>query len=508
MKKLILLGSTGSIGTQTLDVVRAYPDLFQISALAAGKNTAAMEAQIREFHPGIVCMWSEDAASDLRVRTADLNVEIVCGMEGLLRLASLEEGDIFLNAVVGMIGIRPTLAAIAAGKTIALANKETLVTAGHLIMPAAKKAGVPILPVDSEHSAIFQCLNGEPSRRISRILLTCSGGTFRGRKTPDLKGMHAADALKNPNWDMGAKVTIDSASLVNKGLEVLEAKWLFDVDVDDITVVVQPKSIVHSAVAFVDGTVMAQLAMPDMRLPIQYALTYPDRLPLNIPPVDLFELAKIDFLRPDTDTFRGLPLAYRAGHAGGSLPTVFNAANEEAVSWFMKDQIEFLDLYRLIESAMDAHTVRPDPSLEEILEIEKQTRAFVREQIEKICPASAARRKIHYAGRVIKKTAGSALSVRFLLFFIVFFPKGHIIINRLHGENSHILYHIKSSHSRNRNCSLPCNIFYCSIVRISTKPVTSKISMISELTLQIFMLPCLFIVFWAESSTRSPAEEI
>lgn len=384
MKKLILLGSTGSIGTQTLDVVRAYPDLFQISALAAGRNTAAMEAQIREFHPGIVCMWSEEAASDLRVRTADLNVEIVCGMDGLLRLASLEEGDIFLNAVVGMIGIRPTLAAIAAGKTIALANKETLVTAGHLIMPAAKKAGVPILPVDSEHSAIFQCLNGEPSRRISRILLTCSGGTFRGRKTPDLKGMHAADALKNPNWDMGAKVTIDSASLVNKGLEVLEAKWLFDVDVDDITVVVQPKSIVHSAVAFVDGTVMAQLAMPDMRLPIQYALTYPDRLPLDIPPVDLFELAKIDFLRPDTDTFRGLPLAYRAGHAGGSLPTVFNAANEEAVSWFMKDRIEFLDLYRLIESAMDAHTVRPDPPLEEILEIEKQTRAFVREQIEKI----------------------------------------------------------------------------------------------------------------------------
>ena len=382
-KKLIIIGSTGSIGTQTLDVVRAYPDRFQVAALAAGRNTVLMEAQIREFRPGTVCMWSEEAAEDLRVRVADLNIEIVSGMEGLLQLASMDEGDIFLNSVVGMIGIRPTLAAIAAGKTIALANKETLVTAGHLIMPAAAAAGVPILPVDSEHSAIFQCLNGEPADRIRRILLTCSGGTFRGRKTDELKGMHAADALKNPNWDMGAKVTIDSASLVNKGLEVLEAKWLFNVDVDDITVVVQPRSIVHSAVEFVDGTVMAQMAMPDMRLPIQYALTYPDRLPLDIPPVDLFELASIEFLRPDTETFRGLPLAYRAGHEGGSLPTVFNAANEEAVAWFMKDRIEFLDLYRLIEAAMDAHTVCGDPTLEEILEIEKWARAFVREKIEK-----------------------------------------------------------------------------------------------------------------------------
>lgn len=383
-KKLILIGSTGSIGTQTLDVVRSYPDLFHVTALAAGRNTKAMEAQIREFRPGVVCMWSEEAAADLRVRVADLDVEVVSGMDGLIQLASLEEGDVFLNAVVGMIGIRPTLTAIASGKTIALANKETLVTAGHLIMPAAKKAGVQILPVDSEHSAIFQCLNGEPADRIRRILLTCSGGTFRGKTTAELAGMHAADALKNPNWDMGAKVTIDSASLVNKGLEVMEAKWLFGVDVDDITVVVQPKSIIHSAVEFVDGTVMAQMAMPDMRLPIQYALTYPDRLPLDIPAVDLFELAKIDFLRPDTETFRGLPLAYRAAHAGGTMPTVFNASNEEAVAWFMRDKIEFLDLYELIEAAMDAHTVCADPSLEEILETEKWAREYVRARIERL----------------------------------------------------------------------------------------------------------------------------
>ena len=383
-KNLILIGSTGSIGTQTLDVVRSYPDLFHVTALAAGRNTKAMEAQIREFRPGVACMWSEEAAADLRVRVADLDVEVVSGMDGLIQLASLEEGDVFLNAVVGMIGIRPTLTAIASGKTIALANKETLVTAGHLIMPAAKKAGVQILPVDSEHSAIFQCLNGEPADRIRRILLTCSGGTFRGKTTAELAGMHAADALKNPNWDMGAKVTIDSASLVNKGLEVMEAKWLFGVDVDDITVVVQPKSIIHSAVEFVDGTVMAQMAMPDMRLPIQYALTYPDRLPLDIPAVDLFELAKIDFLRPDTETFRGLPLAYRAAHAGGTMPTVFNASNEEAVAWFMRDKIEFLDLYELIEAAMDAHTVCADPSLEEILETEKWAREYVRARIERL----------------------------------------------------------------------------------------------------------------------------
>ncbi len=382
-KKLILIGSTGSIGTQTLDVVRAYPDLFHVTALAAGRNVKLMEAQIREFHPSVVCMWSEEAAADLRVRVADLPVTVVAGMKGLLALASYHEGDIFLNAVVGMIGIRPTLTAIATGKTIALANKETLVTAGHLIMPAAAKAGVRILPVDSEHSAIFQCLNGEPSDRIRRILLTCSGGTFRGRKTEELVGMHAADALKNPNWDMGAKVTIDSASLVNKGLEVMEAKWLFGVDVDDITVVVQPKSIIHSAVEFVDGTVMAQMAMPDMRLPIQYALTYPDRLDLDIPQVDLFALGRIDFLRPDTETFKGLPLAYRAAHAGGTMPTVFNASNEEAVAWFMKDKIEFLDLYELIEAAMDAHKVLADPSLAEILETEKWAREYVRARIQR-----------------------------------------------------------------------------------------------------------------------------
>ena len=382
MKKIALIGSTGSIGTQTLEIVRNHPEEYKVVALACGRNLELIEAQMREFHPSFVSVGDEEGAGKLRAATKDLGIPVASGMEGLCEAAAHPDADVTVTAIVGMIGVQPTLAAIEAGKTIALANKETLVTAGHLIMPAAAEAGVPILPVDSEHSAIFQCLNGEPASRIRRILLTCSGGTFRGRTTEQLAGMHAADALKNPNWDMGAKVTIDSASLVNKGLEVMEAKWLFGVGVDDITVVVQPKSIIHSAVEFVDGTVMAQMAMPDMRLPIQYALTYPDRHPLDIPEVDLFALGRIDFMRPDTETFRGLPLAYRAAHAGGTLPTVFNAANEEAVAWFMKDRIEFLDLYELIESAMDAHTVIPDPSLDVILETEKWAREYVRARIE------------------------------------------------------------------------------------------------------------------------------
>ncbi len=380
-KNIIIIGSTGSIGTQALDIVRAYPEDLNVVALAAGRNVKLMEEQVREFHPQVVCMWDEGAASDLRTRIADLPVRVTCGMDGLLEMAQMEEGEIFLSAVVGMIGIRPTLAAISAGKTIALANKETLVTAGHLIIPAAKEAGVTILPVDSEHSAIFQCMNGEPAKRISKILLTCSGGTFRGRKRDELVGMHAQDALKNPNWSMGSKVTIDSASLVNKGLEVMEAKWLFGVDVDDIQVVVQPQSIMHSAVEYVDGSVMAHLASPDMRLPIQYAFFYPDRRPLDIKPLDLFALGGLYFEKPDTETFKGLPLAYRAARAGGSLPTVFNAANEEAVAHFMKDEIEFLDLYDLIEAAMDAHKVIAAPSLEEILETEAAAREFVRGEI-------------------------------------------------------------------------------------------------------------------------------
>ena len=326
-----------------------------------------MEEQIREFRPKVVCMWDEKAAGEVRELVRDLPVRVVCSMEGLLEEAALPDYDIFLNAVVGMIGIRPTLEAIRCGKTIALANKETLVAAGHLIMPAVKEAGVSLLPVDSEHSAIFQCMNGEPRHRIRKILLTCSGGTFRGKKREELVGMHAAQALNNPNWNMGAKVTIDSASLVNKGLEVMEARWLFDVDVDHIQVVVQPQSILHSAVEYVDGSVMAQLASPDMHLPIQYALFYPDRMPLKIQPLDLFAVRDLHFERPDTETFRGLPLAYRAARAGGSMPTVFDAAGEEAVSRFMKDEIEFLDIYDLIEGAMDAHHVQENPTLDEIL---------------------------------------------------------------------------------------------------------------------------------------------
>ena len=379
--RLAVLGSTGSIGTQALDIVRTYPERLSVCALAAGHNVRAMEAQIREFRPQIACLWDETAAADLRLRVRDLPVRIVSGMDGLCEIAMMRESDLFLNAVVGMIGVQPTLAAIGAGRTIALANKETLVAAGHLIMPAAETMGVQILPVDSEHSAIFQCLNGEPRERIEKILLTCSGGTFRGKKRSDLVHKHVAEALNNPNWDMGAKVTIDSASLVNKGLEVMEARWLFGVDVDQIQVVVQPQSILHSAVQFVDGSIVGHLASPDMHLPIQYALFYPDRMPLSIKPLDLAQLGTLCFEAPDTETFRGLPLAYRAAHAGGSMPTVFNAANEEAVAHFVKDEIEFLDIYDLIEGAMDEHDVIVCPTLEQILETEAEARENVRAQI-------------------------------------------------------------------------------------------------------------------------------
>lgn len=385
MKKLVIIGSTGSIGTQTLDIVRANKNDLQVAALAAGRDAEGLEKQIREFHPQTACLFDREAAEQLKIRTADLPVKIVSGMDGLREEAALQDYDIFLNAVVGMIGIRPTLEAIAAGKTIALANKETLVTAGHIIMPAVKQAGVRLLPVDSEHSAIFQCLNGEPAERIRKILLTCSGGTFRGKKRADLIGMTARDALKNPNWDMGAKVTIDSASLVNKGLEVLEASWLFGVPADRVEVYVQPQSLCHSAVEFVDGSVMAHLAMPDMHLPIQYALFYPDRRPLDIPALDLFSIGDIHFEKPDTETFRGLPLAYRAARAGGSMPTVFNAANEEAVRLFLQGRIRFLDIYDLIESAMDAHRVIVQPTLEEVLETEKESREHADRWMEQHC---------------------------------------------------------------------------------------------------------------------------
>ncbi|MCM1102115.1 MAG: 1-deoxy-D-xylulose-5-phosphate reductoisomerase [Clostridium sp.] len=375
-KNIALLGSTGSIGTQTLEIVRANPDL-KVVAMAAGSNVALMEEQVREFRPGIVGMWSEEAARDLRGRVADLPVRVVSGMDGLLEIAVWEEADVLLTAIVGMIGIRPTIAAIEAGKDIALANKETLVCAGHIIMPLARERGVSILPVDSEHSAIFQSLNGEPADKIEKILLTASGGPFRGRSREELAKVRPEDALRHPNWSMGRKITIDSSTLVNKGLEVMEAKWLFDVDLDRIQVVVHPQSIIHSAVQYVDGAIMAQLGMPDMKLPIQYALYYPDRRPMAGRRVDFFELGGITFERPDTDVFVGLKLAYEAASAGGSMPTVYNAANEKAVGLFLDRKISYLQITDLIAECMAAHHVIPDPTVEEILAAERESEEYI-----------------------------------------------------------------------------------------------------------------------------------
>ena len=370
MKKVAVLGSTGSIGTQTLDVVRSYKEDLHVVALAAGSSVEKMEQQIREFSPSYAVMWSEEAAKDLKQRVSDLQVQVLTGMEGLLAISVLPEADVVLTAIVGMIGIRPTIAAIEAGKDIALANKETLVTAGHIIMPLAKKHGVKILPVDSEHSAIFQSLNGEPKDKIRQILLTASGGPFRGFTKEQLTNVKAADALKHPNWTMGRKITIDSATMVNKGLEVMEAGWLFHVPPEKITVVVQPQSIIHSMVEYVDGAVIAQLGVPDMKLPIQYALFYPDRRPMQENNIDFFKLGRITFEEPDMEVFTGLKLAYEAFRAGGSMPTVFNAANEKAVSLFLQDKIGFLDIPELIGACMQNHHVIADPTVEQILEAE------------------------------------------------------------------------------------------------------------------------------------------
>ncbi len=378
MKKIAILGSTGSIGTQTLEIVRKEPDL-QVVALAAGTNVELMEKQVREFHPVLAAMWTEEAAHDLRTRLADLPVRVVYGMEGLLETAVCEESEILVTAIVGMIGIRPTIAAIEHHKTIALANKETLVTAGHIIMPLAARNGVSILPVDSEHSAIFQSMHKENRKRVSKILLTASGGPFRGKTREQLGTMTAKDALKHPNWSMGKKVTIDSASLVNKGLEVMEAKWLFDVGLEQIQVVVHPQSILHSAVEYVDGGIMAQLGVPDMKLPIQYALFYPDRRPMDNGRVDFFRLGQLTFEKPDIETFQGLALAYRAAEAGGTMPTVFNAANEKAVALFLQKQITFLQIPELIGRSMEQHCVTDDPTVEQILEAEAATYAFIDE---------------------------------------------------------------------------------------------------------------------------------
>lgn len=370
MKTIAILGSTGSIGTQTLDVVRANQDI-KVAALAAGKNLRKLEEQIREFQPRLVAVWKEEDASQLRGMVADLDVKIVSGMDGLIEVSVIPETEILVTAIVGMIGIKPTIEAIKAGKDIALANKETLVTAGHIIMPLAKEHHVRILPVDSEHSAIFQSLNGENPDRISRILLTASGGPFRGKKRSDLEQIQVEDALKHPNWAMGQKITIDSATLVNKGLEVMEAKWLFGVDLDRIQVVIQPQSIIHSMVEFADGAIIAELGTPDMRLPIQYALYYPDRRFLGGDRLDFGKLGQITFEDPDMDTFLGLRFAFEASRTGGSMPTVYNAANERAVAKFLNRKIRFLDIYDIIAHCMENHVIVDNPTVEQILETER-----------------------------------------------------------------------------------------------------------------------------------------
>ena len=379
----MILGSTGSIGTQSLDIAREYKGEVEIVALAAGKNYKLMEEQIREFSPRYAVMWDESAAATLKTAVADLDVKILSGMEGLIEIASLPDYDILLTAVVGMIGIRPTIAGIKAGKTIALANKETLVCAGHIIIPLAKKMGVSILPVDSEHSAIFQSMNGEARGRVDKIWLTCSGGPFRGKKREELLNVTAADALKHPNWSMGKKITIDSATMVNKGLEVMEARWLFDVDYDRIKVLIHPQSIVHSMVEYVDGAVIAQLGVPDMRLPIQYAFFYPDRMPADSarPRADFYRIKNLEFDEPDTETFTALPLAVKVGRAGGILPTVYNAANEEAVAAFLAGKTGFLNISELIAEAVSACSNTDDPDVDSILEAEQQARELVRSRI-------------------------------------------------------------------------------------------------------------------------------
>lgn len=376
-KNLVILGSTGSIGTQTLEIVRMHEG-FSVLALAAYKNVTLIEKQIREFNPKYAVIWDEDAYLDLKTRVSDTQVTVLKGMEGLITISSLPEADMVVTALVGMIGIQPTIAAIKAGKTIALANKETLVTAGHIIMPLAKEYNVPILPVDSEHSAIFQSMNGENRGTVSKILLTASGGPFRGRTYDELKGMTVEDALKHPNWSMGRKITIDSASLVNKGLEVIEAKWLFDVEATDVQVLIHPQSIVHSMVEYRDGAIIGQLGVPDMKLPIQYAMFYPDRKPMQDNRVDFFKIRSLEFYEPDIETFKGLKFAYNAIAKGGAMPTVFNAANEMAVARFLDKKIGFTEIYDYIETAMNGIKNIDNPSVEDILNTEAATYDLLR----------------------------------------------------------------------------------------------------------------------------------
>ena len=371
MKKIAILGSTGSIGTQTLDVIRAHSDELEVVALAAGSNKERLKEQIREFHPELVRLSDEKKAQELKEELAGEAVEVVCGMDGLIEVAGIDSADVVVTAVVGMMGILPTMEAIRQGKDIALANKETLVTAGHLIIPMAREYGVSILPVDSEHSAIFQCLQGEPKKALDKILLTASGGPFRGKSAEFLETVTLEDALNHPNWSMGPKITIDSSTMVNKGLEVMEAKWLFGVDYSQIEVVIQPQSIIHSMVQYIDGAVIAQLGTPDMRVPIEYALFYPERRSLPGDRLDFSKLSQITFEKPDYKVFRGLSLAIEAGKTGGTMPTVFNAANERAVAKFLKGEIKYTDIVRSIEKCMDAHKVSAHPDLEEILATEQ-----------------------------------------------------------------------------------------------------------------------------------------
>lgn len=377
MKKIAILGSTGSIGTQTLEVVRENKDI-EVLALAAGNNIKLLEQQIREFRPKVAAVWTEEKAKELRENVKDLDVKIVSGMDGLIEVSVIEGAEILVTAILGMIGIRPTIEAIKAGKDIALANKETLVCAGHIIMPLAKEYGVQILPVDSEHSAIFQSLQGSRRSELKKILLTASGGPFRGKTREELAHMKLEDALKHPTWTMGQKITIDSSTLVNKGLEVIEAKWLFDVDIDQVEVVVHPQSIIHSMVEYVDGAIIAELGTPDMKLPIQYAIYYPERRFLPGERVNFATLGQLTFEKPDTDTFTGLKLAFEAGRAGGSLPTVFNAANERAVSKFLNRKIGYLQITEIIEECMRNHKNIINPTVEDILATEQS----VYEQIE------------------------------------------------------------------------------------------------------------------------------
>lgn len=377
MKKIAILGSTGSIGTQTLEIVRTNGDI-KVTALSAGKNIGLLEKQIREFRPKLAAVWSEELAGELRERVRDLDVEIACGMDGLLAVAAERESEILVTAIVGMIGILPTIEAIRAGKDIALANKETLVTAGHIIMPLAREHHVSILPVDSEHSAIFQSLQGGQEKALHKILLTASGGPFRGKKREELENIQVEDALKHPNWEMGRKITIDSSTMVNKGLEVIEAKWLFGVTVDQIQVVVQPQSIIHSMVEYEDGAVIAQMGTPDMKLPIQYALYYPERRFLPGDRLDFSTLSQITFEQPDMETFYGLKLAFEAGRKGGSLPTVLNAANERAVALFLDRKIRYLEIPEIIASCMEAHRIIEDPGVDEILKTEQETYEFIK----------------------------------------------------------------------------------------------------------------------------------